>query len=279
MKQWVHIDNSERGTANQLSNFIDELEFTKKISLPNLRQTNKLFIFSDYSGSKTQELISYSLLILDEESLNSFVLTQENFSKENKLGASVIEYKKLNNGPKKRALVPFLKICNNLNGLILTIIIRKNIKSIYIDEMPEGLRDQLTVWNKIAVREKFLRLRDFTLLILNGLGRKDQNIVWITDNDEIVANSSQLTVANTIIKETLNMHLDFSIENFELKSLDSDFEDRRFEKLCSLTDLVAGGLVDFVGDYHNAKIFPKNTEIAKPIGHSKQKVNLITNWL
>lgn len=63
MKQWIHIENSERGTANQLSSFISELEFANKISLPDLRQTNKLFIFSDYSGNKAQELISYSILI------------------------------------------------------------------------------------------------------------------------------------------------------------------------------------------------------------------------
>ena len=55
--------------------------------------------------------------------------------------------------------------------------------------------------------------------------------------------------------------------------------DKCFEKLCSLTDLVAGGLVDFVGDYHNANIVPKDREVAKPIPHNKLKVNPITNWL
>lgn len=184
----------------------------------------------------------------------------------------------MNDGPKKRALVSFLELCNSLNGLILTIIIHKNTRSIYSDELTENLEVRLGVW-KNAVREKFLRLRDFMLLILNGLGRKSQGVVWITDKDEIAANSLQLRTANSILNDTLNKYLDFSIGDFELRTLDADFADKRFEKLCSLTDLIAGGLVDFVGDYHNAQVFPVNREVAKPIGHSKQKVNPITNWL
>ena len=81
------------------------------------------------------------------------------------------------------------------------------------------------------------------------------------------------------MKDTFYKHLDFTIGEFELKTLNSDSPDKCFEKLCSLTDLIAGGLVDFVGDYHNANIFPKDGEVAKPISHNKLKVNPITNWL
>lgn len=159
-------------------------------------------------------------------------------------------------------------------------MIHKNTKSIYTDdEIPHPLQDQLQCWKNKNVRAKFLRLRDIGLVMLNGLGREQQNILWITDNDEIVANKIQLVTANSILKETLNKHLDFRIGGFELKTLDIDSIEKCFEKFCSIIDLTAGGLVDFVGDYHNANIFPKENEIANPIDHSKLKVNLITNWL
>ena len=195
------------------------------------------------------------------------------------MGSKIIEYKKLNDGLRQRALVPFLDLCNKFNGLILTIILHKNTKSIYTDEIPENLKEQIAVWKKNYIKEKFLRLRDFILLILNGLARENQNVLWVTDNDEIVANDLQLQTANIILRETLDNHLDFVIGEFNLKTLNNDFPDKRFEKLCSVTDLIAGGLVDFLGDYHNANIFPKTEEIALPIAHNKIKVNPITNWL
>lgn len=279
MKYWKHINNEDRGMVNELSDYIGGLENSQKIFLPDLRQADNLYLFSDYSGSNDQQLISYSILILDESSLNLFASTQRVFWENYSLGTRIIEYKKLNDGPRRRALAPFLQLCNNLNGLILTILINKNTKSLFTDELPETLQKQMTVWKKKTVREKFLRLREFILLILNGLGTQNQNFLWITDNDEFVANNLQLSTANTILKGTFQKHLDFRIGEFELKTLNSDSPDKCFEKLCSLTDLVAGGLVDFVGDYHNANIVPKDREVAKPIPHNKLKVNPITNWL
>ena len=278
MKHWNHI-NSNKGMVNELSDFINELENSRKIFLPNLQPANNLYIFSDYSSNKEQQLIGYSILILDEDSVNTFANTQKIFWEDYSLGTNIIEYKRLNYGPNERALIPFLQFCNLLNGLLFTVLIHKNIKSLFAAEIPKSLEDQIIVWKKKYVRENFLRLREFMLVILNGLGRQSQNVFWITDNDEIVANDLQLSTANNILKQSFDKHLNFNIGKFELKTLDIDSPDKCFEKLCSLTDLTAGGLVDFLGDYHSASIFPKADEIAKPIPHKKLKVNAITNWL
>ena len=279
MTTWQHIENPRKGMVNEISSFINELEKDGKIFLPDLRQTENLYLFSDYSANKDQKLITYSILILDEKSYNWFLSAQEKFWEEYSLDSKIIEYKKLNDGPRKRALVAFLDLCNKINGLIFTIVIHKDTKSLYKDEIPVVLQEQINVWKKKAVKEKILRLREFILLILNGLGRQNQNVLWITDNDEIVANELQLFTANAIFKDILEKHLDFKIGTFELKTLDDDLPDKRFEKLCSLTDLIAGALVDFLGDYHHEEIFPVEGEIANPITHVKLKVNPITNWL
>ena len=115
--------------------------------------------------------------------------------------------------------------------------------------------------------------------MLNGLGRQSQKICWITDNDDIVANDLQLRVANEILNKTLDKHLDFKIGPFELKTTTTDSPDRVLEKLCSVTDLCAGGLVDFVGDYNKRNLIGLKPQILNPIDHSKDKVNPITNWL
>jgi hypothetical protein len=276
---WFHKENPERGTVNSLSNYIYTLENSGKIYLPNLRETDRLYLFSDYSGSKDQQLISYSVLILDENSFSSFAAIQKQFWENYSLGTRIIDYKSLNDVFNQKALVPFLQLCNHLNGLILSVLFNKNTKSIYKNEKPEYLEKQISVWRSRSVQEKFLRLRELILTILNGLGGKSKDILWITDNDDIVANSLHLETANTIMKETLIKHLDFEFGSFDIKTLDSDTSDRCLEKLCSVADLVAGTLVDYVGDYHKMNLIPKQEGIVGPISHSKHKFDDITDWL
>lgn len=279
MGSWFHKDNPEKGAVNFLSKYIYDLENSAKINLPHLRENENLYVFSDYSG-KDNQLITYSILVLDESSFHSFIAVQKQFWEKYTLGLRIIDYKSLNDIFNQAALVPFLQLCNNINGLVFTVIFEKKTKSIFQKEIPENLQGQIAVWKNKSVREKFLRLRELILLILNGLGRESQNILWVTDNDDIVANDLQLKTGNVILKETLSKYLDFKIGNFELKSLlHVDSPDRCFKKLCSLTDLVAGTLVDFVGDYYKENKIPKEEGIADPIPHAKSKLNDITDWL
>jgi hypothetical protein len=55
MGNWVHTENSEKGTANELSKYFFNLEKAGKIYLPNLRATENLYLFSDYIRNKNQE--------------------------------------------------------------------------------------------------------------------------------------------------------------------------------------------------------------------------------
>lgn len=279
MEKWSHKENLERGFANELSRYIYNKENLGKIYLPNLKESDNLYLFSDYSYNSEQQLIAYSMLIMDNESFISFKGNQMHFWEGASLDGRIIEYKKLNDQIRQRALSPFLQFCNNINGLLLTVLFNRNTKSIFQNKRPEYLETQMKVWKNEEVQEKFLRLREIIVVMLNGLGRESQKIYWITDNDDIVANDLQLRVANEILKETLDKHLDFKIGVCEFKTTSIDSPDRVFEKLCSLTDLCAGGLVDFIGDYVKRNLVGLNPEILNPIDHSKDKVNSITNWL
>ena len=93
MTTWQHIENPRKGMVNEISSFINELEKDGKIFLPDLRQTENLYLFSDYSANKDQKLITYSILILDEKSYNWFLSAQEKFWEEYSLDSKIIEYK------------------------------------------------------------------------------------------------------------------------------------------------------------------------------------------
>jgi hypothetical protein len=173
-----------------------------------------------------------------------------------------------------------LQLSNSLNGLLFTVVISKELKSIYHEEKPEHIKQSLVSWSSKKAHEKLLRIRDFFLLILLGLGKEGQDVLWVTDNDDIVANTNQLSSINKFMKETLLKHLDYRLGNFSIITLSDDSEERTLEKLCSIPDLIAGALIDFIGDYENENKMPKNVgDVEPPINHEKMKVNPITKWL
>lgn len=280
MQNWAHKDGNDRGFINFLSGFLSEKENESKIQFPDFSQSKKLFLFSDYSGDHSEsKFLSYSILIIDEQSFRTFLSSHKVFWQEHNLENRIIDYKKLNDRIRSKALLPFLKFCNNLNGLILTIVISKNIKSIFQEEKPKHINKNLVLWRSGKVQEKILRIREFILLSLIGLGKEAQDVQWITDNDDIVANNGQLNALNKFMKEGLLKHLDYELENFSIITLSNDSEEKTLEKLCSLPDLIAGTLVDFIGNHDLENKHLKEGEILTPIKHEKQKVNPITNWL
>lgn len=277
MKNWSNIGNPENSLANFISKQIFSLEDDEKIHFPNLRDSDTLYIFSDYSHNKIQQVISYTFLVLDNESFELFCLTQKEFWEENFLDDRIIDYKGLNDNIKLRALTPFLKFSNILNGGIFTFILDKDIKTLFEDFISEDFKEELSIWGN-KIQEKILRLREIVILLLNGLAAPNQNIFWITDNDDFVANHSQLERANKIFTDYLNKHLSFKLNTFKLKTLSEEYTGKCLEKLCSLADIVGGALVDYVGDYHNESKIPVTEEVVGPITHSKEKSNIIIKW-
>lgn len=277
MKNWNTGSFIEDGFPNIISTLISDLEDRGKFHFPNLRASPKIYLFSDYSESKN--FYSYSFLIIDEESFEFFGSIQRDFWERFSLGKNrIIEYKKLNDRIRLKALPSFLNLCNDLNGTVLTFIISKRIKTVYHDEIPHKLKEQMSSWRAKKVIEKVLRFRELILLILSGLTASGQNILWITDNDDFVANQIQQEVANNIVSDILNKHLGFSINSFDLITLNKDISDKIYEKLCSVPDLVAGATVDYIEDYYQKDMIPKTEEQKPPIPHEKNKIYPIINW-
>ena len=156
MENWSHKENLERGFANELSRYIYTKENLGEIYLPNLKESDNLYLFSDYSYNTEQQLIAYSILIIDNESFILFKANQKYFWEEFSLERRIIEYKKLNDQIRRKALHPFLQFCNNINGLVLTVLFNKNTKSVFQNERPEYLENQMKVWKNEEIQEKLL---------------------------------------------------------------------------------------------------------------------------
>src|SRR5207249_3520816 len=90
----------------------------------------------------------------------------------------------------------FLSAANNIGGLSVSILVHKAIVSLFresaqIDLSEPGL-EGFSHWKGTSF-EKMLRIVHLVSFFIAGLSRAGQDVLWITDEDEIAANDDRLS--------------------------------------------------------------------------------------
>lgn len=161
-----------------------------------------------------------------------------------------IAFKDLKYGPICRALDEYLNIVNNsVNGLVFTLIVEKSITSIlglnekntYKLLIEELKKAGLGEWHG-ETAEKMQRIIGTISYFVNLLVPSGKQIFWMTDNDNIVANSKLLKSIGDIFNNAVHQFKDV---NYPLVGYATPFEkgtDPLFIDLLSISDLVAGAV-------------------------------------
>lgn len=276
MKNWKYTSKENLGFANQISEFIGKIENNRSIELPDLRQSKSLFVFSDYGGEhKSTKFNTYSFLIIDVESVGFFYEKYIEFNKERDLYGRVIEFKRLNDKIRSDNLIPFLSLADNLNGIVFNIVVEKKINTLFekIDIIPL----EYQIWKKKTF-EKLLRVCHLLSILVNGLSKEFQDVCWITDEDNIVANNEQLTLLTTLFANTCSYYLDHDLRHFRLGRANIEIN-KNFEYLCAIPDLVSGGLNEVLDSHLNQNVFPITDIVIPTPKETKLKAKTIVSWL
>jgi hypothetical protein len=85
-----------------------------------------------------------------------------------------------------------------------------------------------------------LRVVHIVSFFLAGLSRAHQNVIWITDEDEIAANDNRMRELTNLFGNISSHYLPHSMGHFRCGTMKSDDGSRQLEDLASIPDLVAG---------------------------------------
>ncbi len=279
MKVWNYIPDSGGGLIDSWGSYLSKLEQSGKVFFPDFSATDTLFIFSDYSGDHSQsKFFAYSFLISDADSVGVFSHSQKKFWEDNSLGDRIINYKNLKDNIRAKALVPFLKFSNDLNGILFSVIIPKRLQQLFMVTPGSKTENILLAWNKAQTKEKLLRLIHFITILLNGLSKPHQNIFWITDNDDIVANDLQLTAGTNLFANLSSQYLYHDLGHFRFGRKGNESSAKELSKLCSIPDLASGALTELLNHYSKLNLsLVQNIIIPFPLD-VKRKVLPITYW-
>jgi len=174
-----------------------------------------------------------------------------------------------------------LDITHFIPGLIAVVIINKNISTLFEPiengEIENSIPKYHHRWKK-TVFEKLLRIINFTSLFLSGLSRPYQNVIWISDEDEILPNDERLRDATNLFGLISSSYLNHTLGHFRWGTTKIDSRERMLEDLVSIADLVAGSLATVLSMHKEQKTFPIGDLIVPPPQNMTRKNKDIMDW-
>ena len=120
------------------------------------------------------------------------------------------------------------------------------------------------------------RIAHFASLIIAGLIKPNQKIIWVSDEDNILANPDRSNDLGTILTGFTSKYIPFDISPLMIGSTTLDEGDRFEEDFASVADLIAGALSDSVNYF---KRIDDQSNKSKRVIDVKLKSKIIVNWL
>jgi hypothetical protein len=220
-----------------------------------LNRSSTLLVASDFTGAeRSSRFNTLSIVIAPIEGVAEWNLYRQALRQKYNLAGRRISYSKLNDRRKREAIREFLYLGNAIVGLSVTTLIDKRIQSIFT---PSGYLDPREVvpgrpfehW-KPVVFERVMRAAHFAALLVAGVSSPLQDVIWITDEDEIAASTHGLTDLTEIFGRILGNMLSRPLGHIRVGTTGTTAgDDLAMEDLAALADLIAATVNALVCSY------------------------------
>jgi hypothetical protein len=275
---WRHLDRPEFGMVNTISEIIRAEEWKIPDLLTTLRMGPTLGVVSDYGGEHQESLYrSLSFLLFDLQFLWYWQELRAEIRARIIKDSRRLAFKSITEKIRSRALVPFLRAANALPGLLATFLIDKRIATLFQKEAEDAAILPIHTW-KPGSLEKLLRIGHMGSLMISGMIAANQNILWISDEDEIAANITKHREATRYFAHCLGYYLKQNYGHFRLGTAKSDNGSMEVEDLLAIPDLAAGALAEVASITRKEGGFDKKGIVTRASSKMSLKANAILAW-
>jgi hypothetical protein len=125
-------------------------------------------------------------------------------------------------------------------------LVEKSFGSFFSSDDPARLKAEIPEYAAIKPNgiERMFRVCHLLAVFIAGLSTSQQEIIWITDEDEIAANESRLQLLKQTFMKVSTMYLGATPQQVHCATTAFDNGSLQMEDLASLPDLAAGALAD-----------------------------------
>jgi len=279
---WRYNNLSRFGLANAISEKIAEYEWKNPGLLSDVRNAKELLIACDYGGNHKNALYeSYAFLVAnisdsgewDEQRnlLRSTVLTE----------GRRISFKAIRGKKSITVLNRFLKIANFLPGVLISFLIDKKLgRLISVKKDPYKFFELIYPkygWNNYSF-DRLSLVAHLGSLLIGGLCGNKQDILWVTDQDEIAPNPKKHDDAGWVIWSYLCEYAPKIDGKLVFVTTEADLGQRRLEDAVSIADLSAGAWAEAMSNIRTLLQKDVRNIMIPVIGNFTEKTDKILTW-
>jgi hypothetical protein len=279
---WKVGDRPDLGAMNSANALIRELDVGDPHALPDLRRGSTIAIGSDYSGQhSTSKYEAFGLVFADLHRCGAWIDARRSLREELLSDGRRFSYKSLKDRQRAAALPRFLEAVDSIPGLAVVILVEKTIESLFkssgrIESSDPEIR-LFSHWSPRVV-ERLLRVCHFVAFFLAGLSREDQDVLWITDQDGIVANPTMHSEMVEAFGRISSHYLTHTLRHLRIATTASDTGKRDVEDFVSIADFAAGTVCETINSYHRADTRPVPGIVLPTPTDTKTKALHLMNW-
>jgi hypothetical protein len=279
---WRALHRPDLGFMNLFSQMIERVERREPSAIPDLRRGKLLLVASDYSGQ--HDLAEYqvlSFLFADWQQCGDWERMRQELRRQYLSDGRRMSFKALRDKKKRATLRVFLSAANNIAGLSFSVLVHKAITSLFREtgliDLSEPGHEEFSHWKGTSF-EKMLRVVHLVGFFMAGLSREGQDVLWITDEDEIAANDDRLRELTKLCGNVSSHYIAHNMGHFRCGTTKSDDGSRQLEDLASIPDLIAGALSEVVVAMNQQGMMPSNSLFVFRPENIKAKTSEIMNW-
>jgi len=158
-----------------------------------------------------------------------------------------MSFKSLGDRRRRKALQPFLCAADSLTGICASFAIHKDVKYLCLDPKDTakivsdiGLQG---TWNAKGL-ERLLRVVHFVSVLISGLSHPSQNVYWISDQDNMFANSTRCQDVTRLASLFTRYYVQHPLGELGIGTTQIDESDMALEDMAAIPDLVAGAVAE-----------------------------------
>ncbi len=136
----------------------------------------------------------------------------------------------------------------------------------------------LASWDP-KVRERLLRILHFTAFLISGLSAPTQDVLWFIDEDEIAANTNQLTRLTQLLAGVSASYMSNQPGHLRCGTTRSDPGSLWLEDIVAICDLGAGALCEIATGMSRQSSHPVGKVITPIPSGLSGKTRLLATWL
>lgn len=207
-----------------------------------------IYITSDYSGqNKESRYEVISVLYLDLESSKNWEESRRRIRGRYLPDGRRIAFKDLNDRRRRRAIIPFLRAANSIDGICVTFAFKKTLTRLFttVDTLSllDGMVAFKSAWTKRSF-EKMVRIAQLVSILVGGLSKPGQHIYWVSDEDEVFANVSKSQDLRQMVSMISSYYVKHPMGELGLGTTAMDEGDRFEEDLAAIPDMAAGAIAE-----------------------------------